>query len=168
MTTDSFPKTSCLRRRQFCRQSTSASINASCPNKRVVTFGSIAIEEFPTALGDSVPRKGAPIALGNKATRSLSISLEEFERIRPRRRGRGKLVIDKDTRDIMLLDAGYSIEDILNATESASRIQAARDDAIKEAHNSKFRVIKLADVTRRAFMKIINPIKNSSFTARSA
>lgn len=162
--TNSIPKTSCMKRHQFCRQSTPANTT----NKRMVNFGSIAIEEFPTVLGDSVPREGAPIALGNKATRSLSISLEEFERIRPQRRERGKLVIDKVTRDIMLLDAGYSVEDILNATESASRIQADRDDTIKKEHNSKFRVVKLVNVTRRAFMNLINPIKNSSLTARSA
>merc|ERR1711935_563250 len=85
-----------------------------------VTFGDLTIIEYPIILGDNPACTGCPITIGwdpiGKHTRNLE--LYEYTRTQSRL-SRRKLVIPVQKRSQMLLDAGYTQDQIIKRALNA-------------------------------------------------
>ena len=129
-----------------------------------VRFDSITILEFPIVLGvEVVPSTGgAPIALGSKPSRQVSLGLNHFESIRPQRRCKRNLILDPERRTAMLFQSGYSFEVIANAALSCYRIQESRGEAVREELVKRKQLLnKMVDSTRRAIKNVVRPMQRS-------
>ena len=156
---------SCLKMSPSASEESDA--NASSTRLKKVRFDSLTIKEFPIALGDSVPHEGAPIGLGGKAQRSLVISMDHFEKIRPQRRPRKNLQIDSATRTDILLAAGHSYSEIATATITAHRVRISREETIRLVNKQS--LSKMVDLTRKALKgMLVTPVKNSGGVAITA
>lgn len=67
--------------------------------ERSVSFGELTIDEFELGLGDNPSVKGgAPVALSQKRVGTYQIEVEHFEGLRPKRRSKSEMLLDRDTR----------------------------------------------------------------------
>jgi hypothetical protein len=127
-----------------------------------VSFGDITIREFPMILGDNPScSNGAPVTIDwfpqNVHTRNLDL----FEYMHgERRQGRKALLIPVETRGIMLLDAGYSIDEIGDATLEIAKIKKKRADSLKSQGWDKM-VLKTGKIIDGLQSVIIKPIQKS-------
>ena len=69
--------------------------------KRSVSFGSLAVDEFALGVGDNPSVSGGvPVALSHHRTNSYNMDIDQFERLR-RKKSQNKVavtVMDPDTR----------------------------------------------------------------------
>lgn len=154
--------TSSKRNRRVLSSSESSSSSISRQTK--VRFDSITIVEFPVVLGvEVVPSTGgAPLALGSEPSREVSLGLDQFESIRPKRRSKRNLILNPETRTAMLLKSGYSFEAVANAALSCYRMQESREESVREELFKRKQLLnKMVDSTRRVIKNVARPIQRS-------
>ena len=83
--------------------------------------------------------EGAPVTIDWTPEAERSFSVNAYEQIKPsrRRRHRHKLKISVRDRYILLLAAGYSIDDIANASTNAKDIRDARIESREKFNNQR-------------------------------
>jgi hypothetical protein len=93
-----------------------------------VTFDSLEIIELPMTLGDnSSVSKGPPLTVEWEAQQRTTFNVEFFEKFRPERQSRRSLVLSPGAREGILLNHGFSLEEILTASwEAATQKQNTR------------------------------------------
>jgi hypothetical protein len=100
--------------------------------KKSVRFGDLVITEFPIILGDNpAVTMGAPVTIDWEAQGEITYKINVYESIRGTRRRRRKLLISVSNRAILLLAAGYSIDDIADASINAQQIKFGRQESMQ-------------------------------------
>lgn len=98
-----------------------------------VRFGHLTITEFPIILGDNpAVTSGAPITIDWAPQGEYGFSINAYEQCKPKRRRRRKLLISVSNRAILLLAAGYSIDDIADASINAQQIKFGRQETLRQ------------------------------------
>jgi hypothetical protein len=127
---------------------------AICRRKKV-RFGRIVITEFPIILGDNpAVTSGAPITIDWIPQGERFFSVESYEQCKPARRRRRRLLISVSHRAILLLAAGYSIDDIADASINAQQIKFSRQETM-QASQYRERVSLLMENTNDAFSGMV-------------
>jgi hypothetical protein len=106
----------------------------SSMTEKSVTFGKITVVEFPMELGDNPGCSiGVPVQLGWTPLTSTTCSLELFDCFRDARgrRRRKKLVLSTQQRAKIVLNAGYSLDQLAEACLEADFIRESRRDCLK-------------------------------------
>jgi hypothetical protein len=125
-----------------------------CGRKKV-QFGRIVITEFPIILGDNpAVTSGAPITIDWLPQGERVFSVESYEQCKPARRRRRRLLISVSHRAILLLAAGYSIDDIADASINAQQIKFSRQETM-QASLYRERVSLLMENTNDAFSGMV-------------
>ncbi|KAL3916448.1 MAG: hypothetical protein SGILL_005173 [Bacillariaceae sp.] len=120
-----------------------------------VRFGRIVITEFPVILGDNpAVTSGAPVTIDWKPQGERNYSIHAYERCRPIRRRRRRLLISVSNRAILLLAAGYSIDDIADASINAQQIKFSRQESMNASQYSE-RVSLLVENTNDALNDMV-------------
>ena len=97
-----------------------------------IRFGHLVITEFPIILGDNpAVTAGAPVTIDWTPQNESSFSITAYEQSKPERRRRRKLLISVSNRAILLLAAGYSIDEIANASINAQQIKFSRQESVQ-------------------------------------
>lgn len=118
-----------------------------------VRFGDLTIAEYPIILGDNPSCTGAPITIGWQPMETYTRNLELYEYTRMQRRyGRKKLVIPVQTRSQMLLDAGYTEEQIIKRALSVAAIKTQREESLNEPQQNGFN--KFSSNIRKGFSRL--------------
>mmetsp|Transcript_13316 Transcript_13316/g.37486 ORF Transcript_13316/g.37486 Transcript_13316/m.37486 type:complete len:145 (+) Transcript_13316:240-674(+) len=118
-----------------------------------VRFGDLTITEYPIILGDNPACNGAPITIGWEPIRTYTRNLELYEYTRTHRRhGRKKLVIPVQKRSQILLDAGYTEEEIIKAALKVAQIKSQREETLNESQQKGFD--KFSSNIRKGFSKL--------------
>jgi hypothetical protein len=102
--------------------------------EKSVTFGKITVLEFPMELGDNPGCSiGVPVQLGWTPLTSTTCSLELFDILRDERgrRRRKKLVLTNLQRAKIVLNAGYSLEQLAEAALQVNHIRESRRECLK-------------------------------------
>ncbi len=120
------------------------------PVKKSVSFGDITILEFPIILGENpAVSGGAPIELGwelmERYTRELQ--LYEYMRSGQRRKRRKSLTIPVADRARLLMESGYSIEDIAAAVMRVEEVQKQRTESLKQVATTGDRMFSILGTT---------------------
>jgi hypothetical protein len=101
-----------------------------------VRFGRLVITEFGIILGDNpAVTSGAPVTIDWAPQDERSYTLNAYEQSKPKRRRRRKLLISVSNRAILLLAAGYSINEIADASINAQEIKFGRQESY---HNQQW------------------------------
>jgi hypothetical protein len=101
-------------------------------DNKQVRFGDLTIREYPMELGEHpCCSAGAPVQLGWKPQSVSMRNLDLYEFVRERR-GRKELAIPIQIRGIILLQAGYSLEEIGNAAMEVAKIKKLRSETLKK------------------------------------
>lgn len=96
--------------------------------KRNVSFTSLDVREYDMTLGDHPNVSyGPPVTLSWEYSQYDSICLDEYEAIRGRRRKKQNMRLSYIHRKDMLKQAGFTSDDIKEATKTAKRVQAKRN-----------------------------------------
>ena len=106
--------------------------------------------EFPIVLGENpAVSSGAPIELGWQLVKVYTRELQLYEYLRSdlRTRDRKSLTIPVSHRTQLLLDSGYSLEDISAAVQRAEVVQRQRSDSMKNADTTGDRMLSLLETT---------------------
>jgi hypothetical protein len=144
-------------------------------DNKQVRFGEITIREYPMELGEHpCCSSGAPVQLGweHQSVSQNDLELYEYTRLE-RRRGRRKLAIPVQRRGQLLLQAGYSVEDIGNATMDVQKIKKLRSETLKNQGWDKVNIIlETTGKLPRGILKglaslVVKPIQHT-VQARSA
>jgi hypothetical protein len=102
-------------------------------------------------LGDNpAVTSGAPITIDWIPQGEVSFSVDTYEQFKPARRRRRKLLISVSSRAILLLAAGYSIDDIADASINAQQIKFSRRESMLPTQRSWDRVSLLMENTNDA------------------
>jgi hypothetical protein len=97
-----------------------------------VRFGELVITEFPIILGDNpAVTSGAPVTIDWTPQGEVSYKINVYESVRGTRRRRRKLLITVSNRAILLLAAGYSIDEIADASINAQQIKYGRQESMQ-------------------------------------
>jgi len=95
-----------------------------------VHFGKVQIREYPRILGDNpscATHGGPPISIGwSYITTSPSLSLEEYEVNRPKRRNLDQLRMPPKVRRTVLQSNGFTSQEMLVVTKNASYVLSCR------------------------------------------
>lgn len=103
-------------------------------NMRKVFFDEVEIREYKQILGDNpAVTEGVPLGLDWDYQTQYRINLEmyEFTRASVRRKSRKKLMISSKRRLRILVEAGYSLEEIGEAIMSVQKIKAERIKSVQ-------------------------------------
>ncbi|KAG7370153.1 hypothetical protein IV203_027899 [Nitzschia inconspicua] len=129
---------------------------SAVPHQKKVHFNRIVITEFPIILGDNpAVTSGAPITIDWHPQGERVYSVDSYEECKPARRRRRKLLISVSHRAILLLAAGYSIDDIADASINAQQIKFSRQESMN-ASQYRERVSLLMENTNDAFNGIVH------------
>jgi hypothetical protein len=103
-------------------------------DNKQIRFGDLTIREYPMELGDHPScSSGAPVQLGWEPQSVSKRNLNLYEYVRgERRRGRRELAIPAQRRGQILLQAGYSLEEIGNAAMEVENTKKLRSDTLKK------------------------------------
>ena len=98
-----------------------------------VSFGTITVTDFPIELGDNPAcSKGAPIQMGWTAYESHTHNLEIYDFCRQsERKSRRKLIMTFERRNQLLIKAGYTMEEVMDAAMEAAAIQKSRRESLE-------------------------------------
>jgi hypothetical protein len=156
---------SCLKRSDGTESSYSSAFSSSSfksSNRRVV-FGNIVITEFPIILGDNpAVTSGAPVTIDWIPQGESVFAVDVYEEIKPARRRRRKLLISVSSRAILLLAAGYSVDEIADASINAQHIKDGRQ-ASMQANEHWERVALMMETTNGAVTGLVQGT-NSALT----
>jgi hypothetical protein len=103
-------------------------------SSKQVSFGDLTVRRYPYELGDNpYCGSGAPLTIGWKAMDSTvrNLELHEYTQSGNRRHGKKQLTLSVQRRAQILLQAGYTIEEIANATMEVDRVKTQRADSLK-------------------------------------
>lgn len=130
------------------------------PCNKKVTFGDITIAEYPIELGDNPAcSHGAPLTLGWEPLRIHTKNLMLYESLRGGNRRRGKsLRIPILMRTSVLLNSGYTMEELNAATEQVTVSQKQRADTLKNNPGGWGRLLRI----------IVGPVQTRAQSASSA
>eukprot|EP00539_Tryblionella_compressa_P019872 CAMPEP_0178857760 /NCGR_PEP_ID=MMETSP0747-20121128/304_1 /TAXON_ID=913974 /ORGANISM="Nitzschia punctata, Strain CCMP561" /LENGTH=815 /DNA_ID=CAMNT_0020524013 /DNA_START=244 /DNA_END=2691 /DNA_ORIENTATION=+ len=118
--------------------------------RKTVRFGRLVITEFPVILGDNpAVTSGAPVTIDWVPQGEKSYSVNAYEQCKPARRRRRKLLISVSSRAILLLAAGYTIDEIADASINAQQIKFSRQESM-QANQYRERVSLLVENTNDA------------------
>ncbi|KAG7364478.1 hypothetical protein IV203_037680 [Nitzschia inconspicua] len=111
--------------------------------EKEVSFQDIEFFEFNVILGDNPAcSAGAPVALGNKLKRRTVYNLDFYEDfVRPlsdRPPNKGKCILSVTERANLLLDNGFSIMEIANATMAVEQVQKERLETFRNVRRDDF------------------------------
>lgn len=113
------------------------------PRPNRVRFHSVEIKEYPIVPGDNPAcHVGPPLSLSWEATNGMTISLDEFERLRrhERRERLEELMISSVDRSDLLKELGFSRRDIKSASSQASKVRKQRiETSEKEKKREAYR-----------------------------
>jgi hypothetical protein len=128
---------------------------------RSVSFGMVTIIEFPLVLGHHPSvSAGAPTMLGKQCQSIVQVDvriLEKHFRTHSHRRGR-KLALSVPERARRLFAAGYSLEEICEATKAVQRIKRERADSIGGQNWDRFHIfMESASRTLRTMVDVPPP-----------
>ena len=115
--------------------------------KRGVSFGNLTVTEYPIILGENPACTGCPITIDWKPMRRYSCNLDVYEQHRrytrrsqetanaiwSQKESRRRLVLPVRKRTQMLLDAGYTPEQIIKRTLQAAEIRDQREESIRRS-----------------------------------
>ena len=148
--------------------------------KKNVRFGDLVITEFPIILGDNpAVTMGAPVTIDWTPQGEISYKLNVYESIRGARRRRRKLLISVSNRAILLLAAGYTIDDIADASINAQQIKFGRQESMQNQAWDRVNMMmettgdamgaigNIMEDTGKKIRAIVKPLRNSE-TARTA
>lgn len=113
-------------------------------NLKQVIFDEVIVREYPRILGDNpAVGYGPPVTIGWKFhdEYSVAVSFYEHSRRKLRRTRRTKLSSAKRTK--ILLEAGYTLEEIGDAIWMANEIKAQRTDSFRGATDRKSALVFL-------------------------
>jgi hypothetical protein len=112
-----------------------------------VSFSELTITEYPMELGDHPScAHGAPVTIGWEPQGTQTRNLEMYEYTRKTRRTRKQLHIPVHTRGHLLLRAGYSLQEIGNATMQVQVDRKLRAESLS-AHGNWNRVRMMLETT---------------------
>jgi hypothetical protein len=133
-------------------------------SSKQVTFGELTIHEHPLQLGDNPScSSGAPLTIGWKAQSSSTRNLDLYEYMRgERRHGRKQLVIPVQERAQLLLESGYSLNKIADATMAVDEIKKQRSESLKGTNVERF-----GSLLKGMGNLVLKPVRNT-VQARSA
>mmetsp|Transcript_6075 Transcript_6075/g.14716 ORF Transcript_6075/g.14716 Transcript_6075/m.14716 type:complete len:142 (+) Transcript_6075:118-543(+) len=139
------------------------------PQQKQVTFGDLTITEFPIIMGYNPACQGCPITIGWEPMGTHTRNLELYEYTRgPNRVSRRKLVIPVQKRSQMLLDAGYTQEQIIKRALQVAEIKNEREESIKDGDVQGFGKFSKSFKATFAKLNISNGPKKTTVIARSA
>merc|ERR1719343_1385528 len=122
-------------------------------SSKKVTFGDLTIIEFPIILGDNPACSGCPITIDWQPMGKHTRNLELYEYTRTQsRHNRRKLVIPIQRRSQMLLDAGYTQEQIIKRALLMAKIKNQREETMKSSQLQGFG--KLSKNFKATFSKL--------------
>ena len=127
---------------------------------RSIQFDSCIVREYDVALGDNpCVRNGAPLSLGWKYVHSGSVSVEEYENIRPSedRRVSGELVMPRHVRERLMMEWGHSRSDMRDAVREVNQTKHMRLKTVNNLTWMKFE--EGCESLRRKFKGLMNPKK---------
>jgi len=112
-----------------------------------VRFDQVFIHEFPIIMGDNpAVSKGAPITIDWKPIAHDVLDLDIYEYLRePERRHRKRIIVSNSKRTKILMNSGYTVDDIAEMTmqvEDAKRVRAENAlEAVNLSNNAWFKNI---------------------------
>jgi hypothetical protein len=113
-----------------------------------LSFDKVEIIELAITLGDNPSvSAGAPLTVEWKSQKRTTFQLDFFEKFRPERRSRSSLVISTEDRKGLLLNHGFCLEEIVDASLEAARI---RRDRRKTKKQQQQRLVVLLSPTDQA------------------
>jgi hypothetical protein len=108
---------------------------ASSSSKKV-SFGNLTITEYPMELGDHPScGRGAPVTIGWEPQGSQTRNLELYEYTRKPRRSRKQLHLPVQTRAVLLIKGGYTLQEIAKAIQGVELARKLRADSISSHGN---------------------------------
>ena len=149
------PKKSCIKKHQAVRKR-----QRNDRSLASVKFGQLDIVELAYILGDHPGcTSGVPLAMGNErivasssqdndndeAQSSITMDIDYFEQYRPRRRTKQELLMSKQRRCIILLNSGYTKDEIRTAMANVKKVKQQRMATVNQVyyeelfHNTKAR-----------------------------
>ncbi|OEU16272.1 hypothetical protein FRACYDRAFT_268939 [Fragilariopsis cylindrus CCMP1102] len=143
-----------------------------------VTFGDITIREYPIILGDHPSCTGVPITIDwdyyGETTRNFE--LHEYHRSQHRVTGSGSkkhLFIPVQKRSQMLLDAGYTQQQIIGRALKVAEIKRLRAESVMKAQKEQLGLGKISRTLMTGLNNLVigvrpKLVKATTITARSA
>ena len=107
----------------------SSSISSRTKLQKKLRFGELEIIDLPIELGNHPPSCGAPITIGWDPLERRHVHVDVYEVYRDDRRRLDELKLDVSERACILLRAGYSIDEIADATSEAQDILKSREES---------------------------------------
>ena len=142
----------------------------SPPPRRRISFTSVDIAEHGRLLGDHPDvSSGAPITIGWKAQRRVSLDFEDYESCRERaRRSREEMIIPNFERRQMMKHWGYSNKEIDEASRVARDTKKKRAETIKRADTLKGSIADAIGEMTKSIRKMLPSLKASRSKNKSA
>lgn len=137
-------------------------------NKKRVRFESIEVREYPMVIGDHPSCSyGVPVQLDWVHEKTYIRELELYEFCRSgRRQGRKELLIPFQERARIVLDAGFSLDEIGGATLSVINAKKEREESLKKSRRWEGKKLPLSIMSGFTAL-IVKPVQKSVH-ARSA
>lgn len=128
-------------------------------SSKEVNFGALTVYEFHSILGDNpAVSEGSPLTLEWQHSSQTTMPIDVYEFVkqsRPRRK-RKELRLTSAARDTYLLSEGYSLQELLEASNATKLIQEQRRASMKGTSWDRFRkaVDKAVDGTFKLQKKV--------------
>ena len=127
---------------------------------KTVQFGSMEVREYPMMIGDHPHcSQGTPVQIDWVPERTYSCDVRLYEFMRSDRRHGRELIIPFQERARLLLDVGYSLEELGEATLSVYKIKKQREESMR-SHPGWERASEIIEKTGKLPKNIL-----SSFSA---
>jgi hypothetical protein len=104
-------------------------------------FADLFIREYPLILGDNPYCVGAPLQLSWKPSLETVVDIDFYEFTRDARRGRKKMHLAGVDREVYLLSIGYSISEIIEASEMGKKVRKERYNSFQNKKWDRFHVV---------------------------
>ena len=104
-------------------------------------FGDVKIREFPLIMGDNPHCVGAPLQLNWTPSNESCLDIDMYEYTRSPRRSKKKMHMAGVDREIYLLSIGYSMNEIINASEMGKKIRKERLSSFQNKKWDRFNVV---------------------------
>jgi hypothetical protein len=111
-------------------------------SRHEVKFGDLTIYEFHSILGDNpAVSDGSPLTLEwrHESQSTMPIDVHEYIRQSRPRRKRKEMRLTSAARDTYLLSEGYSLQELLDASNTTKLIQEQRRSSLKGTSWDRFR-----------------------------
>ncbi|MGK3737407.1 MAG: hypothetical protein ACI90V_004252 [Bacillariaceae sp.] len=149
------------------------------PSSKEVTFGDLTIREYPIILGDQPYFTGFPITFGwfyanTETTRNMELyEYHKSQRHVPSTKSKKRLFIPVQKRSQMLLDAGYSQEQIIRGALEVAEIKRLRSETMMKFHKEQQGFGKISKNFMTGFNNLVigvgpKLVKATTITARTA